>query len=123
MPSKKHKAKRYLAMWDRLGLECLFDVDAELHKLDIWEKSKILSILKEERHSAKPDGIPLQMMILRARYNPQRVYEIYEFSATLSFDEIKEQFESNPQPIVDWIRKNGGKIYSDYIEDKQWAIN
>ena len=123
MPSKKDKAKRYLAMWDRLGLECLFDVDAELHKLDIWEKSKILSILKEERHPAKPNGIPLQMLILRARFNSQRVYEIYEFSATLSFDEIKEQFESNPQLIVDWIRKNGGKIYSDYVEDKQWMIN
>lgn len=123
MPSRKKKVRKFLAMWDRLGLECLFDVDSELHKLDNWEKYKIMSILKEEKHSPKPSGIPLQMMILRARYNPQRVYEIYEFTATLSFDEIKEQFDIDPQSIVEWIRKNGGKIYSDYEESTRWKIN
>jgi hypothetical protein len=122
MPSKKSKYKKYLAMWDKLGLECLFDVDAELHKLNIWEKDRTFSILKEEPHSRKPDGIPLQMMILRARYNSHRQYEIYEFSSTLPVEEIKKVFEMNPQPLVNWIRENGGKIYSDYERSSKWLI-
>lgn len=122
MSSKRKNSKRYLAMWDRLGLESLFDVDSVLNELDQWEKSKIMSILKEEPHLPKPRGIPLEMMLLRAKVNSPRQYEIYEFSATLSFDEIKDQFKINPQPIVDWIRINGGKVYSDYVSDTEFAI-
>ena len=109
-------------MWDRLGLEVLFDVTEELKKLDDWEKNKIVSLLKEENLPKKPRGIPLEMLLIRARVNSQRQYEIYEFTSTLSFNEIKHEFETNPQPIVDWVRKNGGKVYSDYVKPHEWVI-
>ncbi len=124
MPSlRKNKTKHYLAMWDMLGLECLFDVDIHMNEYNEWEKEKIVAILKESKtHPLKPAGIPLQMMILRAKVNSQRVYEIYEFNSTIEYDELKEAFNDNPQPIVEWIRENGKKVYSDYLKQNRKMI-
>ena len=120
--SRKKKTKHYLAMWDMLGLESLHDVDAHMDKYNEWEKQKVVSILKEEQVPIQPQGIPLQMLILRARANSQRAYEIYEFNSTVAYDELKEAFNDNPQPIVEWIRENGKKVYSDYVKSNRKMI-
>ena len=109
-------------MWDMLGLESLHDVDLHMNRYNEWEKQKVISILKEERIPSQPLGIPLQMMLLRAKVNSQRMYEIYEFNSTLVYDELKEAFEDNPQPIVEWIRTNGKKVYSDYVKQDRKMI-
>ncbi len=120
--SKKNKSKHYLAMWDMQGLESLHDVDSHMKKYNEWEQQKIIAILKEERIPNQPSGIPLQMMILRASANSQRAYEIYEFNSTVEYDELKEAFNDNPQPIVEWIRTNGKKVYSDYVKQDRKMI-
>ena len=120
--SRKKKTKHYLAMWDMLGLESLHDVDLHMEKYNEWEKQKVVAILKEERIPSQPTGIPLQMMILRAKVNSQRAYEIYEFNSTMAYDDLKEAFEIDPQPIVEWIRSNGKKVYSDYLKQDRKMI-
>ena len=120
--SKKKKTKHYLAMWDMLGLESLHDVDLHMNKYNEWEKQKVVAILKEERIPSQPSGIPLQMMLLRAKVNSQRAYEIYEFNSTMAYDDLKEAFEIDPQPIVEWIRVNGKKVYSDYLKQDRKMI-
>ena len=120
--SRKNKAKHYLAMWDMLGLESLHDVDFHMDKYNEWEKQKVVAILKEQPIPIRPAGIPLQMMILRAKVNSQRAYEIYEFNSTLKYKELTEAFNDNPQPIVEWIRENGKKVYSDYVKSERKLI-
>ncbi len=120
--SKKNKTKHYLAMWDMQGLESLHDVDLHMKKYNEWEQQKIIAILKDQRIPSQPLGIPLQMMILRASANSQRAYEIYEFNSTVEYDELKEAFNDNPQPIVKWIRTNGKKVYSDYVKQDRKMI-
>ena len=120
--SKKNKTKHYLAMWDMQGLESLHDVDLHMKKYNEWEQQKIIAILKDQRIPKQPSGIPLQMMILRASANSQRAYEIYEFNSTVEYDELKEAFNDNPQPIVEWIRTNGKKVYSDYVKQDRKMI-
>jgi hypothetical protein len=119
---RKKKTKHYLAMWDSQGLECLFDVGFYMYQYNEWEKQKVISILKEERTPNQPQGVPLQMMILRAKFNSQRSYEIYEFNSTLKYKELTEAFNDNPQPIVEWIRENGKKVYSDYVKQTRKMI-
>jgi hypothetical protein len=109
-------------MWDCNGLESLHDVGYHMDRYNQWEKQKVVAILKEERIPAKPTGIPLQMLILRARANSQRSYEIYEFNSTIEYDELKEAFNDNPQPIVEWIRENGKQVYSDYVKQERKLI-
>ena len=122
MTSRKNKTKHYLAMWDNQGLECLYDVDLHMNRYNEWEKLKVVAILKEEQIPTLSSGIPLQMMLLRARVNMQRAYEIYEFNSTLKYKELTEAFNDNPQPIVEWIRENGKQVYSDYVKQERKLI-
>ena len=62
------------------------------------------------------------MMILRAKVNGQRCYEIYAFDSELSEEDIRETFESDPQVMADAIRNVGHKFYSDRANKKQQVI-
>ena len=78
------------------------------------------STLKGEKPSAR---IPnLNMLILRARANPQRNYEIYtvQVEADVSLKDIQAMFKDSPQDIVDLVRARGHRLYSDrlYTEDR-----
>lgn len=101
-------------MWDMYGLECLFNVTD-------WHKKKTWAVLKDESFDQGPS---IQMMMLRARVNSQRCYEIYSFNADdgVTEESIRNAFNENPQPIVEFIRKNGEKIYSDRSETKRQII-
>jgi hypothetical protein len=123
MASNKKSVKNFIAMWDNQGLECIFDVDAEMAQLDAYEKRKLWNILKDEKMLEYRPSIPLQSMILRAKYNSQRHYEIYQFVTDgLDMDDVKSMFEDSPQFIVNHIRKNGKKIYSDRLEQHRVVI-
>jgi hypothetical protein len=117
MASNKKSVKNFIAMWDNTGLECIFDVDAEMAQRDAYEKRKLWNILKDEKMLEYRPSIPLQSMILRAKYNSQRHYEIYQFVTDgLDMDDVKSMFEDNPQFIVNHIRKNGKKIFSERFQ-------
>lgn len=97
---------KFIAMWCNEGLECMFDItncDGDL----------MMAKLKGESYKAPFD---MSMLMLRARVNSQRQYEIYSFEveAELSLDDMKDMFNGNPQYFVNLIRKQGAKIYSDY---------
>ena len=122
MRLSKKKTTRFLAMWDMTGLECLVNVSAEQEKQAQWEKENIFHILKEEAPSSPPPNIPLNLLILRARYNSQRHYEIYTFDSELTEEDIRETFGSDPQVMVDAIRSCGHEIYSDRVLKKTQVI-
>ena len=109
------KQNRFLAMRDCEGLECLFDIS------DL-EGDNFMSTLKGETYKTP---FNLSMLMMRARYNSQRSYEIYAFSTdeTIDYDFVKDMFESDPQFIVNSIRENGRKIYSDYTPSNRKVIS
>ena len=122
MRSSKKKTNSFLVMWDMLGLEYIYDINQAMFEVENWEKDTVWKKLKEETVSKKPNPIPLQMLIMRARFNSQRSYEIYSFTTDFTMDEVKEIFAKDPQPIVEWIRTNGNKIYSDYVKSEKKLI-
>ena len=123
MASNKKSVKNFLAMWDNQGLECIFDIDQELFEQQEWEKTKVWNTLLGKETPIRLTNIPLKMMILRAKTNGQRHYEIYQFAAQgLDIEDIKIAFEDDPQFIVDHIRKNGKKIFSERFEPSKVLI-
>jgi len=122
MRSSKKKTTRFVAMWDMTGLECLINVTQIEKEHEDWEKENIFRILKDQDKTLKPAHVPLEMMILRAKVNSQRHYEIYAFDSELSEQDIRETFEDSPQVIVDAIRNIGHKFYSDRADKKQQVI-
>ena len=118
MRSLKKKTTRFVVMWDMNGLECLLNVSKIEKEHKRWEKENIFRILKEQNTAVKPAHVPLDMMILRARVNSQRHYEIYAFDSELSEQDIRETFEDSPQVMADAIRNVGYKFYSDRATKK-----
>ena len=113
MHSSKKKTTRFVVMWDMNGLESLINVSKIEKEHEQWEKENIFRVLKEDNTTLKPAHVPLNMMILRAKFNSQRHYEIYTFDSELSEQDIRKTFEDNPQVIADAIRNVGHKFYSD----------
>ena len=105
---------QFLAMWDCEGLECMFDITQMNHQL-------LINKLSGKKFTAPFD---MAMLMLRARANSQRQYEIYSFGVEgeLSLEEMKEMFNNNPQYFVDLIREKGVKIYSDYTPTRKKII-
>lgn len=122
MPSRKKKDKSFLVVWDMLGLESIFSIDDAMIEVENYEKDKVWKTLKDEPVGKKPNPIPLQLLIMRARFNSQRSYEIYSFNTTMTEHEVRKIFAEDPQPIVEWIRENGNKIYSDYVKQERKMI-
>lgn len=104
----------FLAMWCNEGLECIVDITAH-------EQKQVWNALKGEEPTALPD---LNAMILRARYNSQRHYEIYVVSATSGITEsdLRTMFENDPQYAANLIRERGTKLYSDRATKKKEVI-
>lgn len=69
-------------------------------------------------------GQSVNMMILRARFNPQRFYEVYAISAQagISADDIRDMFEADPQYAADLIRERGQQLFSDRRKERKDAI-
>jgi len=107
-----YKEHQFLVMWDCNGLEYLVDITADNQRV-VWEK---LQGKETPRHAyANP-----QHLVLRARYNPQRHYEIYTFNAVegITEDDIRDMFEHSPQTAADTIRKVGHCMHSDRAQQE-----
>lgn len=118
----KDKSTLFLAVWHMEGLESLINLDKEKEKQLQWEHERTICILTEKPVPERPQMVNLTSLLLRARYNSQRNYEIYSFRSNVLEEDILEMFDEQPQLIVDWLRKNGKKIYSDYVPSKKKII-
>ena len=94
-------------MWCNEGRECCIDVTAD-------QQRRMWQTLKGEPVSET--AIPnYQHLLLRARVNSQRHYEIYSVEATdgITAEDICEMFEADPQGAADTIRRLGHCMHSD----------
>lgn len=101
----------FIFSWDINGIESIIPIT----KYENWDKENLIRVLKEEATKKNPLDTMLQNLILRARFNSQRHYEIYAVDCDPSLDEEFwwQQWNENPQFTADLIRERGHKIYSD----------
>jgi hypothetical protein len=92
-----------------------------------WEKEQIIKALSDT--DAELDRNPIasvvSVMSLRARFNSQRHYEIYLFTAvdSMSEDDVREFADDTPQEFANWVRENHVKcIYNDRKKEKTQVI-
>jgi hypothetical protein len=98
---------QFLIMWCNEGLECCIDVTKDQQQR-MWERLKGVPL----RETAIPN---YNHLLLRARVNSQRHYEVYSVEATdgITAEDIKEMFEASPQTAADTIRRLGHCLHSD----------
>ena len=100
------KTRVYICMWDCNGFEVLKDCTS-------WERDSMLNAIADK--PLKPAPVNLQAMTMRARFNPQRNYEIWTFNTVdeINEDTLWELADENPQDLVDMIRNNGKRLYGE----------
>lgn len=107
---------QFLVVWDNLGLEFCVDVTEDQQRR-MWQKLKGQPVSESQ--------IPnINHIMMRARFNSQRHYEIYTVEATdgITAEDIRNMFEASPQTAADTIRRLGHCIHSDRAERDQVLI-
>ena len=97
----------FLVSWDCTGLEAVINISD-------YEKEATWATLKNEDPPVRL-GSMVNHLMLRARANSQRHYEIYTMNVAegISDEDIRGMFDADPQGSADLIRDRGNKIYSD----------
>jgi hypothetical protein len=106
----------FLLSWDCQGIEAVVNVTE-------YEKEQVWAELKNEDGPAKWQSVVSHLM-MRARANPQRHYEIYTINVEegIGEDDVREMFEQDPQGSADLIRDRGNQIYSDRVDRAEVKI-
>lgn len=102
----------FAIMWDCYGLEAVARIpDPADHTF---------AVLANQPRPTMPN---INMWALRARFNPQRNYEIYLITATpgIEEDHIRAMFENDPQGSAETIRRIGQK-FVDHRESQERVI-
>lgn len=104
----------FLLSWDCYGLEYIEDITS-------FERRVLWNTI-EGTETNLP--FSLNALVLRARYNPQRHYEIYTITTIedISKEDLVEAFTDNPQGTAEMIRAQGRKIYSDRQDTENRVI-
>lgn len=105
----------FLLSWDMHGIESVVNI-TELDQAKTW------ATLKDEKGPSL--GSIVNAVMLRARYNSQRHYEVYTvtFSKDITDADIRKMFEENPQGMAELMRERGHKMYSDRLDSKTAKI-
>ena len=101
----------YLVYWCEEGLESIIPITQYEH----WDAENTFRILNDEEPVRNPMNGVLQGMLLRARFNSQRHYELYAIDCNndITKEDLEQMFEDSPQTAADLIRNRGHKMYSD----------
>lgn len=108
--------------WDCKGLESCINI-TDIEKQQVWETLKAKDDSQPKTRTSHVNQI-LFSLEMRARYNPQRHYEIYavEVEDGITEKDIAKMFEDDPQKSAELIRQRGNKIYSDRVNKKNIKI-
>lgn len=101
----------FIFSWDQTGIESIIPITL-FEKID---KENTMRLLKEQPMVRNPLNSIIQNLLLRARVNSHRHYEIYAIDCDESMDENfwKKQWNEFPQSTAELIRERGHKLYSD----------
>jgi hypothetical protein len=100
------EGKQWLVYWDSNGFESIIDVGTQLEK-------EAFDLLVHDKRMSQGISSIYNTMTMRARFNPQRSPEIWTFTSTedITEESLREVADNDPQWLVDWVRKNGHKMY------------
>lgn len=99
----------FIFSWDSNGLESLVPIT----KYEHWDKTNLMKILKNEKIERNPLDSIIRSLILRARINSHRNYEIYAVDCDLSLNEEfwTDQWKNDPESTAKLVREQGHKLF------------
>lgn len=110
----------FIFSWYEEGIESIIPIT----QYERHDKENLLRLLKEEKSIANPLDVIVRNLLIRAKMNSHRHYEIYAIDCDKDLDEEfwRQQWEENPQFTADLIRERGHKLYSDRFKENSIKI-
>lgn len=110
----------FIFSWCVEGIESIIPIT----QYEDWDKQNLIRLLKEEKSIANPLDVIVRNLLIRARMNSHRHYEIYAIDCNKDLDEEfwRQQWEENPQFTADLIRERGHKLYSNRMNQLHFKI-
>lgn len=107
----------FLVSWDMTGLETCINVTA-------IEKEKVWNVLADKNSDGYSLSSLVNAVLLRARFNNQRHYEVYavEVDESITEDDLRRMFDEQPQMAADLIRSRGSMLHSDRVKQSEVKI-
>jgi hypothetical protein len=63
-----------------------------------------------------PEKLPVGLLIMRAKANPQRFPEIWTFQSEVDIDTLIQYSNDTPQELADLIREHGTRVFVTHKE-------
>jgi len=110
----------FIFSWDQLGIESIIPIT----QYEFHDQENTMRLLRDQKRIRNPLDSIVKSLLLRARFNSQRHYEIYAIDCTKEMNEEfwRKQWEEYPQETAELIRERGHKLYSDRANTKQVKI-
>lgn len=110
----------YLVYWCEEGLESVIPIT----EYEQWDRDNTFKVLSNQETVRNPLNQLIQNMMLRARFNEQRHYELYavDCDSTINKTDIEQIFADDPQAAADLFRSRGHRLYSDRAEKNRVRI-
>jgi len=101
----------FIFSWDQSGIESIVPI-SQYERIDI---DNTMRLLREQPRIQNPLDHIVRRLLLRARFNTHRHYEIYAIDCDPSMDEKfwQDQWDKYPQETAELIRERGHKLFSD----------
>ena len=101
----------FLFSWDCTGVEAIIPIS----QYEDWDTANAFSVLEGKAKTANPLNSTVNAILMRARANPQRFYEVYAVDCDESITEQdwRDMWDTSPQSCADMIRERGVKLYGE----------
>ena len=101
----------FLFSWDIHGVESIVPIS----QYEDWDTLNAFAVLEGNAKTDNPFNRILHFILMRARFNPQRFYEVYAVDCDPNITESDWQYmwDSDPQHCANIIRERGIKLYGE----------
>lgn len=101
----------FLFSWDCTGVEAIIPIT----EYEDWDTANAFNVLEGKAKTANPLNQTISAILMRARANPQRFYEVYTVDCDPGISETdwRDMWDASPQMCADMIRKSGVKLYGE----------
>jgi hypothetical protein len=101
----------FIFCWDQNGIESIVPIS----QYEDWDKTNLFNMIAGRSVDKNPIDAIIRNMLLRARINSHRQYEVYAVECDIDLDEKfwRRQWQSDHAHTADLVRDRGHKLYSD----------
>lgn len=109
-------ANAFIFAWNMNGIESVVPIT----QYEDWDKVNLLNMIAGKKVSTNPLDTIVRNILLRARVNSQRHYEVYAVECSIDLDEKFwwAQWDQDPQSTAELVRERGHKLFSDRATNK-----